>query len=496
MSLLLPTYHGYIMSNEDALLVIEGALKNKFQLVKRRPLDRERPGLIRLGSVFVFIEELSDIKRWTDGIAWLASRILGRFLIYRQLDKSGLLEKDDRRKARRANDQRSRSESGVYSGSGLDKVPDPARQRLLPAMPVAEDQGLIKKTLLLTLFPELGDDLAAKQTIHLISYYSAYDVLAGHLLRPLQLDLKHMPILPELWQAVKRSPLGGKTAIDSEANFFLDSNYQLQNMALLLASQRGRPLLPGRLLLPTYPTHGGHMGGGLQASHMQTLLSGPPQTHMLGHPPPPLMMAWQPLGPPPPGLFLLAHQIGLPANHPLQSAHLRQLAYLHSMPGGSMGYLPQGIIPGMPNFQFASLAPKYDDGEPAKKRSRLLNSEVDPTVLPFDSAQDYEQKVLNPPSYDPRAPQQMYSWDYSLLGSEKPPHLEGYGAYAPSAPAPLNNSAFGVQPSQTQKPLFSSHHMELPTFGHRFETTVRGVGGSAVRRNNNDDQEIFHDDYI
>lgn len=45
--------------------------------------------MITSGSVFVFDEDESGIKRWTDGYFWSPSRILGNFLLYRETDKRG-----------------------------------------------------------------------------------------------------------------------------------------------------------------------------------------------------------------------------------------------------------------------------------------------------------------------------------------------------------------------------------------------------------------------
>jgi hypothetical protein len=45
--------------------------------------------MITSGSVFVFDEVESGIKRWTDGFFWSPSRILGNFLLYRETDKRG-----------------------------------------------------------------------------------------------------------------------------------------------------------------------------------------------------------------------------------------------------------------------------------------------------------------------------------------------------------------------------------------------------------------------
>jgi hypothetical protein len=56
--------------------------------VTRRLVDSERK-MITSGSVFVFDEDESGIKRWTDGFFWSPSRILGNFLLYRETEKRG-----------------------------------------------------------------------------------------------------------------------------------------------------------------------------------------------------------------------------------------------------------------------------------------------------------------------------------------------------------------------------------------------------------------------
>lgn len=82
-----PTFEGYIATSKDALIIIQNALEGKLSLISRRPKEKERSNLIKSGKIFVFIEESSGIKRWTDGVSWSPSRILGRFLIYRELAK-------------------------------------------------------------------------------------------------------------------------------------------------------------------------------------------------------------------------------------------------------------------------------------------------------------------------------------------------------------------------------------------------------------------------
>lgn len=80
------TFYGVIETTADALRVFELCRQGRLGRVRRRLHESERK-LIRSGSVFVFDEKESGIKRWTDGRVWSPSRILGNFLIYRELAK-------------------------------------------------------------------------------------------------------------------------------------------------------------------------------------------------------------------------------------------------------------------------------------------------------------------------------------------------------------------------------------------------------------------------
>ncbi|GAB7362102.1 hypothetical protein MBLNU230_g2132t1 [Neophaeotheca triangularis] len=84
---LVPTFHGFVHNSMDGLVLFEACLSGKLHHVPRRPHDRERSQLIKSGSIFIYEENASGIKRWTDGVAWSPSRILGNFLIYRELEK-------------------------------------------------------------------------------------------------------------------------------------------------------------------------------------------------------------------------------------------------------------------------------------------------------------------------------------------------------------------------------------------------------------------------
>lgn len=83
-----PPWCGWIETTGDALIILEAARRGLIPRVTRRLVDAERK-MITSGSVFVFDEDESGIKRWTDGFFWSPSRILGNFLLYRETDKRG-----------------------------------------------------------------------------------------------------------------------------------------------------------------------------------------------------------------------------------------------------------------------------------------------------------------------------------------------------------------------------------------------------------------------
>ncbi|CAN6661344.1 hypothetical protein TRVA0_033S00716 [Trichomonascus vanleenenianus] len=86
-SSLQPTFKGYVQNTKDALVLFQAVINDQLKPVSRRPNDQERRDLIQSGNIFIFDESASGIKRWTDGVSWSPSRILGNFLVYRELDK-------------------------------------------------------------------------------------------------------------------------------------------------------------------------------------------------------------------------------------------------------------------------------------------------------------------------------------------------------------------------------------------------------------------------
>jgi len=72
---------GYVETTTDALRLIMAARQGIIPRITRRLNDSERRSMIRSGAVFVFCVEESGIKRWTEGLSWSPSRIVGNFLV-------------------------------------------------------------------------------------------------------------------------------------------------------------------------------------------------------------------------------------------------------------------------------------------------------------------------------------------------------------------------------------------------------------------------------
>lgn len=196
-AILEPTFTGYVATTQDALILFEACLTGVLHHVPRRPHDRERSHLVRSGSVFIYEENSSGIKRWTDGVTWSPSRILGNFLVYRELEKpfppgekKRAMKKGSRRPVppSRPGEPYPRGESAGQSYSpsptasgpfGGDRSHQSEVERALVGSLVDsygfKDSGLVKKTMSVTV---------SGVTHHLVSYYSVEDVMRGALSPP------------------------------------------------------------------------------------------------------------------------------------------------------------------------------------------------------------------------------------------------------------------------------------------------------------------------
>jgi hypothetical protein len=78
------TYNGYIRTPADAILLIQACYNGFLPRVGKRLSPKEGRS-IRNGSVFIWEEHESGLRRWTDGRKWSPSRVSGRFLVYREM---------------------------------------------------------------------------------------------------------------------------------------------------------------------------------------------------------------------------------------------------------------------------------------------------------------------------------------------------------------------------------------------------------------------------
>ncbi|KAL1853895.1 hypothetical protein VTK73DRAFT_8875 [Phialemonium thermophilum] len=165
-----PTWNGHIATTMDALVLFEACLQGRINHLSRRPYDRERLGLIQSGNVFVYEEYSSGIKRWTDGRHWSPSRVLGNFLVYREL-RSAFLPGMTRKvmRPRRAPHSDRRGSSDGQSDAEYALIGP-----LVDSYPF-KPGGLVKKIIRVVLngVPH-----------HLVAYYTVEDIESGRLLRP------------------------------------------------------------------------------------------------------------------------------------------------------------------------------------------------------------------------------------------------------------------------------------------------------------------------
>ncbi|KAJ2385051.1 Gluconate transport-inducing protein, partial [Coemansia sp. RSA 2559] len=131
------TYHGYVETTDDALRIFEACRRGILMRRSRRLCESERTG-ISSGSMFVWDESESGIRRWTDGRKWSPSRVNGCFLVYTELHPR------------------------IFPSS------------VSPDMPL--ENGLVKKAL--SLFTN------STSKLHLVCYYRKEDVDSGKLHTP------------------------------------------------------------------------------------------------------------------------------------------------------------------------------------------------------------------------------------------------------------------------------------------------------------------------
>ncbi|KAJ7177315.1 Gti1/Pac2 family-domain-containing protein [Mycena crocata] len=182
-SFVLPPWRGFVKSTGDALLIFEAVHRGLIPRVTRRLVRAEWESMIESGAVFVFDEKESGMRRWTDGLLWSPSRILGNFMVYREMKK-----KKSEEGAKGVSPQ-----TITTHGLGEDKVDNQHKRALVGSLTNSnkfKQDGLIKKIFSVTLPGGVQ---------HLISYYKISDVTSGRLRCPSSLpELASLDISPAL----------------------------------------------------------------------------------------------------------------------------------------------------------------------------------------------------------------------------------------------------------------------------------------------------------
>ena len=226
-----PTWHGFLDTTKDAMTIVEAALQGRLGHISRRPHDKERAEMLTSGTVLVYEENASGIRRWTDAVHWSPSRVMNNCLIYRQLTRA--LKPEEKRSALNPScgGKRKRKESagpaitkaGENVNTDEDEYDNPVYPRAMTGEVTSADHpDIVYANFAQTLTPdqqrrfcgslidsyEFKEGGLMKKTIsvkyqgtnhHIISYYTLEDVVAGKLKRPCEdPSLRDIQPRPEL----------------------------------------------------------------------------------------------------------------------------------------------------------------------------------------------------------------------------------------------------------------------------------------------------------
>ncbi|XWW92444.1 hypothetical protein V2A60_003785 [Cordyceps javanica] len=271
---LTPTFRGHIASTLDALVLFESCLNGMLPRVPRRPHDRERQDLIKSGSIFIYEEHYSGIKRWTDGVSWSPSRILGNFLIYRELEKS--FAPGEKRRALKKNKESSqgiaKSEQASHPNMPYSTSEDQERSLIgsLVDSYHFKNDGLVKKTISIC-FQGVAH--------HMVSYYNVDDIASGKFETPTEsIMTRTVTPRPELLLSQNfRTPVDGVEYAVAEHTGAVPAQYAFDQGSI--GNSNGvlpRAMLHGNLQTAISNTQQGHQGSS-PAAYM--FPQQPPDTH-------------------------------------------------------------------------------------------------------------------------------------------------------------------------------------------------------------------------
>ena len=157
-----PSWIGFVDDTHDIATLFEAAISGRIPVCERRPHDKEKQGLIQNGTVIIYDEDASGIKRWTDARSWSPSRVLGKFLVYREVNKTDSTGKKQvaKKNAAMVTDNRDLSTSPM-------QYPVTDEMRTLVGSLIGtydfREEGLVKRT---------ATCLYEGRKYHLVSYFS------------------------------------------------------------------------------------------------------------------------------------------------------------------------------------------------------------------------------------------------------------------------------------------------------------------------------------
>jgi len=181
-------FFGIVETTVQALRLVHAARLSVIPRIIRRLDDRERNQMVVSGAVFVFSENESGIRRWTDGRLFLSSRIDGNFLVYRELNQR-----------RRGPRNSSHAEEWIsMSGDGGREIQSSTQGQYPSRVSFVTENddgikvgGLVKRTITVKIH---GTDH------HVISYYTQEDVDSRRL-RPVssRFDIMNLDLPPQIF---------------------------------------------------------------------------------------------------------------------------------------------------------------------------------------------------------------------------------------------------------------------------------------------------------
>ena len=269
---LVPTFHGFVHNSMDGLVLFEACLSGKLHHVPRRPHDRERGSLIKSGSIFIYEENASGIKRWTDGVAWSPSRILGNFLIYRELEKP--FPPGEKKRAMKRKRASLPGEPYPRRDSDENESQDPTAPLTPPTPtvnndvkldgPASEQDKELERSLIGSLADSYGfrPDGLVKKTMsismhgishHMVSYYKVDDVKNSLLPRPLSDPrLQSISVRPDLYLKQNfRAP------VEETEHYAIDGQMHAHpQMIYSPMAAGGYGVRPGQYFGQQYPVYG------------------------------------------------------------------------------------------------------------------------------------------------------------------------------------------------------------------------------------------------